>query len=275
MSSSASPLSVDDRLLIALDIDGTILQADDTISDAVHEQITRLVSAGHEVMLATGRSASMTFPIARRLGITPEYLVCSNGAVVLRRTPDAPDGYTRAHVETFLPGPVLTTISAGLPGASFAVEDENSFARYIGNFPVGALGEVSEKVSFDELFIDEATRVIVVSDNHGVDDFLRIVETMGLHQVSYNVGWTAWLDIAPDGVNKATGMERVRDWLGVPRSRIVAVGDGNNDIEMFEWARIHGRAVAMGQAAADVKEAAGEVTASDAEDGLARVLSGL
>ena len=34
---------------------------------------------------------------------------------------------------------------------------------------------------------------------------------MGLHRVSYAVGWTAWLDIAPDGVNKATALERVRE----------------------------------------------------------------
>ena len=59
---------------------------------------------------------------------------------------------------------------------------------------------------------------------------------MGLHKVSYNVGWTAWLDIAPDGVNKATGLERVRDELGIPRSRVLAIGDGRNDIDMLEWA---------------------------------------
>jgi hypothetical protein len=55
---------------------------------------------------------------------------------------------------------------------------------------------------------------VVLSPGHALDDFLAVVEQMGLHKVSYNVGWTAWLDIAPDGVNKATALERVRDLLG-------------------------------------------------------------
>ena len=76
---------------------------------------------------------------------------------------------------------------------------------------------------------------------------------MGLHQVSYAIGWTAWLDIAPDGVNKATALERVRGWLDVPLDRVIAVGDGRNDIDMFAWAGAAGRSVAMGQAPDEVR----------------------
>ena len=79
---------------------------------------------------------------------------------------------------------------------------------------------------------------------------------MGLHKVSYSIGWTAWLDIAPDGVNKATAMERVRHALGIPRAHVVAVGDGRNDIELLQWAGAEGRGVAMGQAPDEVKAAA-------------------
>jgi hydroxymethylpyrimidine pyrophosphatase-like HAD family hydrolase len=102
-----------------------------------------------------------------------------------------------------------------------------------------------------------------------------VVERMGLHRVSYAIGWTAWLDIAPDGVNKATAMERVREELGIPRERVMAVGDGRNDIDLLVWAGKHGRGVAMGQAPADVIEVAGEVTGTVLEDGLAQVLSTL
>jgi len=48
--------------LVALDIDGTTLQADGSVSDAVVEQVRRLDTAGHQVMLATGRSAAATVP---------------------------------------------------------------------------------------------------------------------------------------------------------------------------------------------------------------------
>jgi 5-amino-6-(5-phospho-D-ribitylamino)uracil phosphatase len=125
------------------------------------------------------------------------------------------------------------------------------------------------------LLSEPVTRVVVVSPEHDELDFLKIVEGMGLHQVAYAIGWTAWLDIAPLGVNKSTALERVREWLGVPRSRVLAVGDGRNDIEMFEWAGAEGRAVAMGQAPDEVKSAATEVTGSIDEDGLVAVLNSL
>jgi hydroxymethylpyrimidine pyrophosphatase-like HAD family hydrolase len=95
---------------------------------------------------------------------------------------------------------------------------------------------------------------------------------MGLHKVSYNVGWTAWLDIAPDGVNKSTALERVRELVGIPRSHVMAVGDGRNDIDMLEWASVEGRGVAMGQAPDEVVASANEVTASDLNDGVAVLL---
>ena len=94
---------------------------------------------------------------------------------------------------------------------------------------------------------------------------------MGLHKVTYNVGWTAWLDIAPDGVNKATALERVREWLDIPRSRVIAVGDGRNDIDMLRWASVEGRGVAMGQAPDEVLAVSNEVTLSDLEDGIAEL----
>src|SRR5690606_5623031 len=177
------------------------------------------------VMLTTGRSMSMTLPIVERLDLAPEYLVCANGAVVLRRTPAAPTGYTRAHVETFDPREVLSTIRDHLADASFAVEDEEGLFRFSGRFPEGALATSSRQVDFDDLLVVRATRVVVLSPEHATEDFLEIVEQMGLHKVSYNIGWTAWLDIAPEGVNKATGMELVREWLEIPRDRIFVAGD--------------------------------------------------
>jgi hydroxymethylpyrimidine pyrophosphatase-like HAD family hydrolase len=50
-----------------------------------------------------------------------------------------------------------------------------------------------------------------------MEDFLAVVEKMGLNRVSYAIGWTARLDIAADGVNKATAMEPVRIELGIAR----------------------------------------------------------
>ncbi len=264
-----------DGLLIALDIDGTVLAEDGSLSPAVRDAVQGAIERGHEVMLATGRSAASTTPVARALGIAPEYLVCSNGAVTMRREVGGPDGYRREFVETFDPSEVLRTIAGSLTDAQYAVEDAEGFFRYTDRFPQAAVGDASALVDFDELLAVEATRVVVISPNHRTEEFLGVVERMGLHRVSYAVGWTAWLDIAPDGVNKATAMERVRDGLGVPRDRVVAVGDGRNDIELLEWASVSGRGVAMGQAPAEVRAAGGEVARSVMDDGLARVLDSL
>jgi Cof subfamily protein (haloacid dehalogenase superfamily) len=262
-----------DRWLIALDIDGTVLREDGVMNLPVVQAVNRVRDAGHEVMLATGRSVAMTMPILERLGIGPEYVVCSNGAITLKRDPSAPTGYRREFVETFDPSEVLTTIRGSLESANYAVEDETGMYRFTGYFPDGTLGAVSEKVDFEQLLITHATRVVVISPEHKIEDFLSVVERMGLHKVSYNVGWTAWLDIAPDGVNKSTALERVRELLDIPRARVMAVGDGRNDIDMLEWASVEGRGVAMGQAPDEVLAAANETTGTDLDDGVATLLN--
>jgi 5-amino-6-(5-phospho-D-ribitylamino)uracil phosphatase len=265
-----------DRMLIALDVDGTVLTEEGNISDAVLEAVEHAAALGHEVTLATGRSPSMTLPVLERLGITPDFVVCSNGAVTLRRDEHATVGYARDHVETFSPRNVLETVNGHLDNARFAVEDEEGVYRYAGGrFPDGSLGATSMRVEFEELLDIDATRVVVLSPEHDTEEFLGIVERMGLHRVTYNVGWTAWLDIAPDGVNKATALERVRQRLGVPRSRLLAIGDGRNDIDMLTWASAEGRGVAMGQSPPEVREAAGEMTGTDLDDGAAAVLRAL
>ncbi len=262
------------RWLIALDIDGTVLLEDGVITDDVIAAVAKVRDAGHEVMLATGRSVALTMPILDRLALTPEYLVCSNGAITLKRDATAPTGYRREYVETFDPSEVLTTIRGSLEGANYAVEDEHGQYKFTGSFPDGTLGAVSEKVAFEELLTTHTTRVVVISPGHKIEDFLSVVERMGLHKVSYNVGWTAWLDIAPDGVNKSTALERVRALLDIPRNRVLAIGDGRNDIDMLEWASASGRGVAMGQAPDEVRAVANETTGTDLDDGVATVLNG-
>lgn len=262
-------------MLIALDIDGTLLHEDGTAGSAVQREVTRLATLGHEVMLATGRSVASTLPVLAQFSITPTYVVCSNGAITLRRDPSAPHAYRREFVETFDPSSVLSTIRSHLAEARYAVEDEAGFYRYTDAFPDTVLGLASEQVDFEALLSTRATRVVVVSPDHAVEDFLEVVERMGLHRVSYSIGWTAWLDIAPDGVNKATALERVRVALEIPQHRVVAVGDGRNDIEMLAWAAQRGRGVAMGQAPSEVIAVATSVTAPVSEDGLAAVLAEL
>jgi Cof subfamily protein (haloacid dehalogenase superfamily) len=263
----------DQRLLIALDIDGTVLSEREDITDEVRFQVTRVANLGHEVMLATGRSSRETLPVLNRLGLTPEWVVCSNGAITLRKDAMASQGYRVEYVETFNPENVLRTIQPHLPDGRYAVEDDLGDYYYTQPFPGVDVTNATHKVSFEELLHRNATRVVVVSPDHETEDFLAVVERMGLQRVSYSIGWTAWLDISPDGVNKATALERVRQHLDISRARVVAVGDGRNDIEMLEWAASMGRAVAMGQAPEEVIAVATETCGTVVENGLADALS--
>jgi len=147
-----APVGTEDlSCLVALDIDGTTLHEDGSISDAVIEQVRRLDAAGHQVMLATGRSSAAPIPVLEHLGITPRFLVCSNGAITLHRDPEVPSGYRREWVESFDPTDVLRSIHAHLGNARFAVEDEHGHYRYTEPFPDATIGLDSEHVEFDEL----------------------------------------------------------------------------------------------------------------------------
>jgi len=261
--------------LVALDIDGTTLRDDGSISDAVSEQVRRLDAAGHAVTFATGRSSAATIPVLDRLGITPQFLVCSNGAITLRRACAAPNGYDREWVESFDATGVLRSIRKHVENAHLAVEDEHGHFRVTDPFPETTIGLDGEHVDFYELLDRPVTRVIVMSPDRVTPGFLTMIQDMGLQRVCWTVGWTTWMDIAADGVNKATAMERVRIELGIPRERVIAVADGRNDIELLTWASASGRGVAMGQSPDDVIEAAREVTGTVQDDGLAEVLASL
>ncbi len=62
-------------------------------------------------------------------------------------------------------------------------------------------------VSDDELAPEPVTRLIIRDPEQSEADFVQLAERLGLHGVSYFVGWTAWLDIAPEGVDKSTGLK--------------------------------------------------------------------
>jgi len=258
--------------LVALDIDGTLVDHDDVMTERVRSSVQGAAAAGVHVVVATGRSLHGTLPVLDRLGLEHGWAVCSNGAVTLRLDPELPERYEIAASRTFDPTPALRLLREELPAALYAVEDAGRGYRLTAPFPDGELSGTLRFVSFAELLDTPACRVIVRSPDHTSAHFEEVVRRIGLHGVSYAVGWTAWLDLAPDGVSKASALEVVRAELGIDPGATMAVGDGRNDLEMFTWAA---RSVAMGQAIEQVRAAAGEVTGTVEEDGVAQVLEPL
>ena len=274
--SNKETISPNDRWLIGLDIDGTLVHDDGFLSPEVIKEVQRVKNLGHEVIIATGRSAPNAVPVVRDLGIEQGFLVSSNGAVTVELDLQHPRGFKISDVITFDPAEVLSQLIENLPEAHFAVEDIDGSYRFHRPFPSYALGDQNFETPLEELMHKEVSRVVVLSPQHDVEEFLGLISKIGLASVSYAIGYTAWLDISPQGVTKASALESQRARLGIDKSRVLVMGDGRNDIEMFQWAKNGGGlAFAMGQAPDEVIEAATHVTSSVTDDGVAAVLAGL
>jgi hydroxymethylpyrimidine pyrophosphatase-like HAD family hydrolase len=260
------------RYLVALDLDGTTVNHDGELSPAVADAVTDLVAAGHLLIIATGRSIVATMPLVKELGLGPGYAVCSNGAVTLALDPAKPGGYEILELVTFDPKPALTLLRKAIPDALVAVEEPGVGFKVNAPFPDGELGGEQTVVDWDDIVGNPATRVTLRSPDASLEEFMHQVEHVGLHGVSYAIGWTAWLDINPEGVTKASALESLRRRLHVEPALTVAIGDQRNDLEMLQWAA---RGVAMGNGPDEVKAVADEVAGDVDEDGLVPVLRSL
>ena len=247
--------------LVALDVDGTVADEHDRVSPRVVAAVAAARAAGTHVLVSTGRSMLAARSVVRTLGLHARTHVFSNGAVTARLDPDE-----IVDLVTFDPAPVVRLMHERVPGLRFAVEDHGVGYRVNAPFPDGELAGKVEVCDLDELVARPATRVVVRQPAIGAEEFLDVVESIGLHEVNYVVGYSAWLDIAPEGVSKASALEPMRVALGVPADATLAIGDGRNDIEMLRWAA---RGVAMGGAVVEVQDAADDVTRDFADDGAA------
>ena len=155
-----------ERLLIVLDIDGTVLLEDESLSPGVVEAVEHAHRAGHEVMLATGRSWEGTRGILHVLQIAPEFVVCSNGAVIMRRLEGDEARYERFHIETFDATEVLTLLRDHLPDAHYMVELADGRRLYTDFLEDWNLTHAT-RVSFEDLAHQPVCRVVVVSPGSG------------------------------------------------------------------------------------------------------------
>lgn len=101
---TSAPATPARPMLVALDIDGTLLTYDEHLADETRDAVAAVRDAGHHVVLSTGRSLVAVLDVAAALGLTG-YAVCSNGSVTVRLDPDLPGGWELDDVVTFDPGP--------------------------------------------------------------------------------------------------------------------------------------------------------------------------
>lgn len=262
--------------LVALDIDGTLLAwvedagtTYEKVTPRVFDAVHRARGAGAHIVLSSGRAPHGMTRIADLLELAgpddpPVWVVASNGAVIFRYPP-----LEVVHEETFDAREAVLAILAEHPDALVAVEERGVGYRLNRPFPDNELSGDMIVTDLEEMIAEPVSRVIIRDPEATAEDFVQLAARLGLHGTNYVVGWTAWLDLSPVGVTKASGLEHVCTQLGVERADVLAIGDGRNDIEMLTWA---GRGVAMGQAVPEVRAAADAVTASVHDDGVAEEL---
>lgn len=291
LASSGLPSAGPD-LFIALDIDGTVLHYDTSLSERVGRAVAAHVEAGTRITLATGRGIYGTQVALEQLQIASGLAVCSNGAITLglggievpgepwsdrayqlrsesERTVNIGLPFRILDYHTFDPRKEIDLLHRAIPNALLAVEELDGPRRVTKEFPPGELTGPNVVLPASELGVAEATRLTVRAPEMSSEELLRVVESLGLNGVEYAVGWSAWLDVSPNGVSKASALDHIRAAYGIDRTATLAVGDGGNDIEMLKWAKL---GVAMGGSAANVQAAADATTANVQDDGLADVL---
>jgi HAD superfamily hydrolase (TIGR01484 family) len=262
--------------VLALDIDGTLLSwiegegtTYETVTPRVHDAIHRAHEAGAHIVLSSGRSPHGMTGIADLLELAghddqPLWVVASNGAVVFRYLPGG--DLDVVVEETFDAGPAVRAILEARPTARVAIEERGTGYRVTTPFPEGELSGEMVVTHVDDLVRLPVSRVIIRDPDATAEEFVELAAGLGLHGTDYVVGWTAWLDLTPVGVSKASGLQPVVDELGLTAADVLAIGDGRNDVEMLRWA---GRGVAMGQAVEEVLDAADHVTDTVYDDGAA------
>ncbi|MGD1221338.1 HAD family hydrolase [Streptomyces krungchingensis] len=264
--------------LIATDLDGTLLQSDDTVSDRTRAALAAAVEAGAAHIVVTGRSVPWTRPILEYLdyrGIA----VCGQGAQVFHAgeqrlitsvTLDrdvAELALSKIEAEI---GPLALAVSRdGLDGEVIAAPDYRKPGE--GEETAHPLPYVAMKEPSD-FWAAPLTKVYIQHARLGDDELAEVARRVAGDLVGVMMAGEGVVELLPLGLTKATGLALAADRLGVRATEAIAFGDMPNDTPMFEWAAY---GVAMENAHSELKAVADAVTASHDADGIALVLERL
>jgi Cof subfamily protein (haloacid dehalogenase superfamily) len=260
-------VSVERVRLVATDMDGTLLAPDGTVSPRTAAALRAAGDAGIMVVLVTGRP-----PRWARGVVDPEIVhglvICANGAVVYDPVAD------RIVEHNPLTGEIAARIVRRLreeaPGVVFAVETGTQFHRETAYATMmDKLGEAEPVPDALDMLTEPVTKLLVRHPGHDFEALYELaVKVAGEDAVATHSGFPM-VEISAAGVTKAFALERLCGELGIAAGQVVGFGDQTNDLPMLAWT---GHSVATANAHPDVLAAVDEVTASNADDGVARVL---
>lgn len=263
--------------LIALDMDGTLLNSQLAVSPGNRDAIHRAADAGRQIVISTGRCLA---EICDTLKVLPEirYLVCENGCCVYDCAREA-----AIHVDPISAPEVLeileeakrekTVVQVFSNNQSYFVEKDDGWLEACGVANYRQLFHACS--TFDEHFFDDfAEKPFQVEKINlyfeSVEARDRVKERLSGHPLSVSDSLGYMIELISDVADKGRGLRMLCEHLNIPVEETIAVGDSMNDISILQTA---GFSAAMGNACHDAKAAADFITDDCDHDGVARVIN--
>ena len=261
--------------LIACDVDGTLFDENETITPRTRDAVRAAVAGGAKFVVATGRPPRWIRPIVDELGFAP-MAVCANGAVIYDPASDRVVSARTLPVDALAELAELAT--RVIPGAGLAVErigqsaHDTATPQFVSSpgYKHAWLNPDNTEVSIEDLLSAPAIKLLIrQAGARSADMAAELAKHVGVQgDITYSTN-NGLVEIVPLGISKATGIEEIAKPLEIVSAQVLAFGDMPNDLPMLRWA---GHGVAMGNAHPDVLAVADEVTATNSDDGVGRVL---
>ena len=264
--------------LIALDVDGTLVNSKKELTARVRQSLLRAQSMGANLAIITGRVPCSTFKYAELLDMARGggYVVGFNGAkIVLCSEPD------NVLFEQEFPAEYIKPVCDVLKGRQFSITTYDPDNRMInGNVLTNHVIENSKMLNIPYNFVDNFAdyitfsidKLLILGDEEDISKLeIELVEKFGGDLSIFRSARTM-IELASPKVNKGNALKWLCEKLNIKQSECVAFGDSENDISMIKYA---GLGVAMGNALDSVKACADMVTATNNQDGVAEVIENL
>ncbi|SDZ02038.1 hypothetical protein SAMN05421736_105107 [Evansella caseinilytica] len=259
--------------LIAVDLDGTLLTDDKNISLRNRMVLSKLQQLGHKIVIATGRPYRASKMYYDELLLdTP--LVNFNGALI--HHPKDAKSFPAEHTpldQSTAKTIISTCETFRVQNIMVEVMDEY-YMRYQNQGFADAFTLGQHPVNYGnllELLSTDPTSLLIHPEEHNSQELVDLLDDAHaevIEQRSWGAPWHV-IEIVKAGLNKAVGLQKISDYYQIPRERIIAFGDEDNDLEMIEYA---GCGIAMGNAIEELKGISDEITVTNEEDGVALFL---
>ncbi|PPJ22505.1 HAD family hydrolase [Nocardia nova] len=261
--------------MVATDVDGTLLDEWERVTPRTRTAVAALIADGVPFVLATGRPPRWIDPVVEGLGFPP-LCVCGNGAVIYDSAADRILHTSTLDVESL--AWIADLAERVLPGCGLAAERVGRSAhdaatpQFVSSpeYEHAWLNPDDTQVSRQEVISAPAIKMLIRLRGTPSAEMQSALEPhlTGRADITYSTN-NGLIELSAPGITKAAGLSVVAERLGVDPAAILAFGDMPNDVPML---RMAGHGVAMGNGHPEAQAAADEITASNAEDGVARVL---